>query len=149
MCFKPIQIFAFWDDAAGSWVARSQDIPNLAAKAESRQALSAKLKTIVVELQREFGGSPGAEIPVEILWKAPPQRRPDEDRQSRSERVRRLEREIAALLPDELTAFRAWFVAYDGEMWDRQIEADASTGKLDRLAEAALAEHRAGKTRQL
>ena len=33
------------------------------------------------------------------------------------------------------------------DAWDRQIEADIKAGRLDRLAEEALAEHRAGKTR--
>ena len=33
------------------------------------------------------------------------------------------------------------------DAWDRQIEADAKAGKLDRLAEEALEEFRAGKTR--
>ena len=36
------------------------------------------------------------------------------------------------------------------ELWDRQMEKDAqSGGALDRLAEEALAEYRAGKTRPL
>jgi len=33
------------------------------------------------------------------------------------------------------------------DAWDRQIEADIKAGRLDRLAEEALADHRAGKTR--
>jgi len=33
------------------------------------------------------------------------------------------------------------------EAWDRQIKADVKAGKLDRLAEEALEEFRAGKTR--
>ena len=33
------------------------------------------------------------------------------------------------------------------DAWDRQIEADIKAGRLDRLAEKALADHRAGKTR--
>lgn len=33
------------------------------------------------------------------------------------------------------------------DAWDRQIEADIKSGRLDRLAEEALADHRAGKTR--
>ena len=33
------------------------------------------------------------------------------------------------------------------DAWDRQIEADAKTGKLDHLAEEAVEEFRAGKTR--
>jgi hypothetical protein len=33
------------------------------------------------------------------------------------------------------------------DAWDRQIEEDVKAGKLDRLAEEALEEFRAGKTR--
>jgi len=33
------------------------------------------------------------------------------------------------------------------DAWDHQIEADIKAGRLDRLAEEALADHRAGKTR--
>jgi hypothetical protein len=33
------------------------------------------------------------------------------------------------------------------DAWDHQIEADVKAGKLDRLAEEALEEFRAGKTR--
>lgn len=147
MCFKPIQIFAFWDDAAHSWVARCEDIPEIAAKAESRQALSDKLTAIVLNLKKEYGGFPGAEVPVEVLWQALPNMPSHEDSaQGKMDRVRQIEREIATLRPDELAAFRDWFIAYDGEMWDRRIEADATAGKLDRLAEAAVAEHRTGKT---
>jgi len=33
------------------------------------------------------------------------------------------------------------------DAWDRQIDTDIKAGKLDRLAEEALAENRSGKTR--
>ena len=36
---------------------------------------------------------------------------------------------------EELAAFRAWFEQYDADQWDRQIEADVASGKLDALAE--------------
>ena len=39
---------------------------------------------------------------------------------------------------DELAAFRAWFEQFDADQWDRQFEADASSGKLDALADRAL-----------
>lgn len=55
-----------------------------------------------------------------------------------------LERLIAALSPEELAAFRQWFADYDARSWDRQFEADAKAGKLDALANAARASHRAG-----
>ena len=33
--------------------------------------------------------------------------------------------------------------------WDRQIESDIRSGRLDKLAEEAVAEHREGKTRDI
>ena len=59
-------------------------------------------------------------------------------------KVEMLEREIA-----ELAIFRQWFAAFDAKAWDRQLEADAEAGKLNAVAESALSEYRAGKTRPL
>ena len=64
-------------------------------------------------------------------------------------KVEVLEREVADLSPAELAAFRKWFAEFDGEAWDRQIEADARAGKLDALAQRALRDHAAGKTTKL
>ena len=35
------------------------------------------------------------------------------------------------------------------DMWDKQIDADAKAGKLDKLAEKALADYRAGRCKPL
>lgn len=64
-------------------------------------------------------------------------------------KVEMVEREIEALSPEELATLRKWFAAYDADEWDRQIEADAISGRLDDMAEVALAEHRSGNTRHL
>jgi hypothetical protein len=64
-------------------------------------------------------------------------------------KVEMLEREIAELAPEELAIFREWFAAFDAKAWDRQLEADAEAGKLNVVAESALKEYRAGKTRPL
>lgn len=61
-------------------------------------------------------------------------------------RIRRLEQEIKEFSPGELAAFRKWFQEHDSSEWDRQIEEDALTGKLDKLAKKALADHKAGRT---
>jgi len=58
-----------------------------------------------------------------------------------------LEQNVRQLSPSELIAFRAWFTEFDAAEWDRQIEMDSETGKLDRLAQIAIEEHRAGKTK--
>ncbi|NOZ19860.1 MAG: hypothetical protein GXP25_02095 [Planctomycetes bacterium] len=64
-------------------------------------------------------------------------------------KVEKLEREIEKLSRDELTVLREWFRAYDSEAWDRQIEADARAGKLDKLANQAVADHETGKSKEL
>lgn len=64
-------------------------------------------------------------------------------------RIQKLEQEIRKLAPSELEAFRKWFQDYDSDQWDSQIEEDALAGKLDRLAEKALANHKAGKTSEI
>lgn len=64
-------------------------------------------------------------------------------------KVEKVEREIQSLSPEELAAFRQWFTAFDAEIWDRQIEADAKAGRLDALAERALRDHAAGKSTKL
>jgi hypothetical protein len=64
-------------------------------------------------------------------------------------KVEKIENEVRALSSEELAAFRKWFREFDTETWDREIEADALAGKLKALADRALGDHRAGKTRPL
>lgn len=60
-----------------------------------------------------------------------------------------LEEQIKNLSPEELAALRQWFLERDAEEWDRQIERDAASGKLDKLFEKSLADHHAGKSREI
>jgi len=60
-----------------------------------------------------------------------------------------LERRIEALSTEELASFRAWFADFDARTWDRQFEADATSGKLDGLAKVARDEHAGGHTTKL
>jgi hypothetical protein len=60
-----------------------------------------------------------------------------------------LEKRIRNLAPGDLAKFRAWFAEFDHALWDRQIEADATSGKLDRLASEARADYEAGKVRKI
>ncbi|MEW6777934.1 MAG: hypothetical protein AB1405_16665 [Bdellovibrionota bacterium] len=64
-------------------------------------------------------------------------------------KVEQIEQEIRALPREELSTLRRWFQEYDAEAWDREIEADVASGKLDALAEKALKAHRAKKTTAL
>lgn len=63
--------------------------------------------------------------------------------------VQRLEREVAALSETELAEFRRWYAEFDAALWDRQVAADVESGALDKVAEEALHEYRAGRTRPL
>ncbi|RWD69444.1 hypothetical protein [Mesorhizobium sp.] len=64
-------------------------------------------------------------------------------------KLEQIEKSVAELSPEELKAFAAWFEALQADLWDKQIEADAKAGRLEKLAEQALADHRAGRTRPL
>ncbi len=64
-------------------------------------------------------------------------------------KIEKLEQEIRELTEAELAELRRWFAEFDAEAWDRQIEADAKAGKLDRLAEKALRDHAEGRTKPL
>lgn len=62
--------------------------------------------------------------------------------------VEELEKLVAQLPQDQPRKFRAWYEKFGSDAWEEQIEKDAASGKLDALAEAAVAEHRAGKEKQ-
>ena len=64
-------------------------------------------------------------------------------------KLQMLEEEITKLSPEELAELRDWLLERDADAWDREIEQDASSGKLDKLFEKSLAEHRAGKSREI
>jgi len=63
--------------------------------------------------------------------------------------VEEIEKVVAELPPNQLKRFRSWYEKFDSNAWDKQIENDIASGKLDALAEAALADHKAGKTQRL
>ena len=64
-------------------------------------------------------------------------------------RVAKLEKEIQQLSRDELAAFRDWFRKCDSDEWDREIEKDILAGRLDGLAEEAIAAHKAGRMKAI
>jgi len=64
-------------------------------------------------------------------------------------KLEKIEETVASLSDDEMKRFAAWFDELRWERWDRQIEADVKAGKLDKLADQALADHDAGHTRPL
>ena len=64
-------------------------------------------------------------------------------------RIGELESAIDALPADEYSALRDWFWERDWAKWDRQIEADAASGKLDLLFQEAQAAKASGTLRPL
>ena len=63
--------------------------------------------------------------------------------------VKSIEKAVESLRPSELAEFRRWFSEFDGAAWDRQIEQDAASGKLDGLASEALADYNSGPAQEL
>ena len=64
-------------------------------------------------------------------------------------KIEKLVRDIRSLSGKELARFREWFAEFDAAAWDKQLEEDVEAGKLDAIADAAVADHRAGRSRKL
>ena len=56
-------------------------------------------------------------------------------------KIEAIEQEIERLDNSPFAAFRTWFIEYDNARWDRQLESDSLSGKLDSLIGDALTEH--------
>ena len=63
--------------------------------------------------------------------------------------ITELEQAVTKLSEKELALFRAWFDEYYAELWDKQIEADAKAGRLDKLIAEATEEYNAGLSKTL
>jgi len=63
--------------------------------------------------------------------------------------VQELQSAVSQLSVDELARFREWFDEFDAKAWDKQFEEDVKSGKLDQLANQAIADFRAGKCKEL
>ena len=60
-----------------------------------------------------------------------------------------IEDAVQQLAPADLAKFREWFAKYDAAQWDQAIEDDVRAGRLDALADEAIADARAGKCSDL
>jgi hypothetical protein len=60
-----------------------------------------------------------------------------------------IEMAVTELPAEQLAKFRAWFEEFEAERFDQRIERDAKAGRLDQLAEQALADYRSGRAREL
>ncbi|GAB4479840.1 MAG: hypothetical protein OHK0031_00560 [Anaerolineales bacterium] len=63
--------------------------------------------------------------------------------------VQEIQQAIFNLSPKDLSALRRWFEEFDARLWDEQLEQDAQSGKLEKIAERALEEYRAGNAKPL
>jgi hypothetical protein len=63
--------------------------------------------------------------------------------------VQEIEKAITQLKGDELSQLITWFEEYQADLWDKQIESDALSGRLDKLVAEAKAEYDAGQCRPL
>jgi hypothetical protein len=63
--------------------------------------------------------------------------------------VEAMQSAMASLAPEEHARLREWFIERDWEQWDKQIEEDAQSSKLDCLIAEAMAEKTQGQLRDL
>jgi hypothetical protein len=71
------------------------------------------------------------------------------EREPQMANLQEIETAVEALPEEEYTRFRAWFLEQDWQKWDRQIESDSASGKLDFLVQEAHDAKDAGKLRSL
>ena len=64
-------------------------------------------------------------------------------------KLEQIQSSIETLSASEIAKLRDWFIELDARLFDEKIERDAKSGKLDKLAERALADHKAGLSRKL
>ena len=64
-------------------------------------------------------------------------------------KLEEIELAVEQLSPEELQRFRAWFDELQARLFEDRVQRDIQSGKLDWLADEALAEHRAGTTKKL
>ena len=63
--------------------------------------------------------------------------------------VQEIETAIQKLKPQEIHTVADWLQEYREELWDRQIEADAKAGRLDKLMDEAKQDYLAGRCKPL
>ena len=63
--------------------------------------------------------------------------------------LQEIETAIANLPGEKLVEFRNWFLEFDADLWDHQIEEDATSGRLRPLAQKAIEDFEEGRCREL
>jgi hypothetical protein len=63
--------------------------------------------------------------------------------------IEQIEAAILTLPPEQFQQLRQWILDIDYQRWDEQLEQDIAEGKLEALAEEAIAEFKEGHCREL
>ncbi|MDP2862979.1 MAG: hypothetical protein Q8N95_09330 [Desulfobacterales bacterium] len=63
--------------------------------------------------------------------------------------VQEIEKAITQLPKDDFPVLREWFDKFEANMWDEQFKEDVQSGKLEKFANEAIADFRAGKCKEL
>ena len=63
--------------------------------------------------------------------------------------LEQIEAAILSLPSNEFEGLRLWFLDLDYGRWDEQLEQDIAEGKLETLAQEAIAEFQAGHCREI
>jgi predicted transcriptional regulator len=63
--------------------------------------------------------------------------------------INEIEKAVSKLSRDELAAFRKWFIEFDWEAWDREMEEDVAGGRLDAVIQEVDDDIRAGRVSDL
>ncbi len=63
--------------------------------------------------------------------------------------LEQIESAILQLSPDEYKKLIEWFADLDYQRWDKQLDKDVADGKLEALAQEAIAEFKAGHSRKI
>lgn len=65
------------------------------------------------------------------------------------QKLTELEKTVSKLSDEDYAEFRKWFLEYENERWDEQIEKDIAENKLANLASEALQDYKKGKFKSL
>ena len=63
--------------------------------------------------------------------------------------LEQIEAAILTLPSDDFKKLRKWFLDLDYQRWDKQLEQDVAEGKLEALADEAIAEFEAGNCQEI
>jgi len=65
------------------------------------------------------------------------------------EDIQTIEKAVSRLSKLDLKNFRTWYEKFDQKVWDDQFVGDAKSGKLDILADQAIADFNAKKCKEI